>query len=307
MKRTGFFYTVICAALIPLAAATLVSCGEKKSAQTETVEEEKAVTVNTQKVSRSSLSDYIEFGGSIRARNSVEIYSTVAGKITRIHVKSGDRIYANQIIAEVDPSRPGAVYSASPVRSSIAGTVVSLPATVGAQVSTSSVLATVGQIENLEIFIEVPERFSSLLHTKQDALVSVPTCPGETFAATVTEVSPVIDAVSRSVQVVLTLTDSDPRIKAGMSARVHLITGTLENIITVPSKSIMSDSGETFVYVAKSDGAKVRAEKRTVITGLTVDGRTEIKEGLAEGDALIIKGQTLIGGGQLLNAVETAQ
>ena len=281
------------------------SCSGKKSAKNgdENKNEERSVTVNTWKIKNTSLSDYIEFSGEVLARNSVDMYSTVSGKITRLFVKVGDKVSANQIIAEVDSSRPGAVYSASPVRSSIAGTVVALPARIGAQVSTSSVLARIGQIENLEIHMEVPERFSSLLKMEQQALITLPAYSEEVLSAKVTEISPVIDSGSRSTNVILTFTSENAEkfAKAGMSARVHLITEKLENIIAIPSKTLIYDEDKSYVYIAEGQ----RAARIAVETGLKVDGLIEIRKGLTEGDLLVVKGQSLIADGQLITAIET--
>jgi len=301
MKRIPAIY-VFTASLMFL-MVFFASCSKKGGAENEVVEEA-AVTVNVEKTKLSSLSDYIEFSGDVRAKNSVDIYSTVSGKITRIYVKNGDRVRANQIIAEVDSSRPGAVYAASPVRSSIAGTIVNLPATVGAQVSTSSVLATVGQIENLEICLEVPERFSSLVKLNQTAQISLAALPDETFSAQVVEVSPVIDSSSRSCQVILKTESDSKKLKPGMSARVHLVTETLENIIAVPSNSIISWADESYVFIVEEKNGQTRAKKCPVEAGLKVDGLVHIKNGLEEGALLLVKGQKQIGDGQLINAVE---
>lgn len=302
MKRTPII-SVFTASLMFL-MVFLASCSKKTGAKNEDLEEEAAVTVNVQKTKLSSLSDYIEFSGDVKAKNSVDIFSTVSGKITRIYVKNGDKVSANQIIAEVDSSRPGAVYAASPVRSSIAGTIVNLPASLGAQVSTSSVLATVGQVENLEISLEVPERFSSLVKVNQNAQISFAALPGKNFYGQVEEVSPVIDSATRSCHLILKIDSKSTEIKPGMSARVHLITETLENIIVIPSNALVSWNDENYVFLAEEKDGQTRAVKYPVETGLKVDGLVQIKEGLEEDRMILVKGQKLIGDGQLINAIE---
>ena len=51
----------------------------------------------------------------------------------------------------------------------------------------------------------------------------------------------------------------------------------------------------------------MRAEKRMVQTGLSVDALTEIKAGLSEDDEILVKGLSLVGDGQLIHAVIAAQ
>ena len=74
---------------------------------------------------KGDLNGYLEFGGDVSAVSSVDVLPDTSGKISRIYVSVGDVVKKDQILAEVDASRPGMTYSASPVKAPVAGTVTS--------------------------------------------------------------------------------------------------------------------------------------------------------------------------------------
>ena len=97
------------------------------------------------------ITDLLEVNGDVIPDSSVDLYADNSGKLSRLYVELGDYVRKGQIIAEVDPSKPGMSYTANPVKAAISGTVTSLPMDIGATVSTQVPLATVGQLQHLQV------------------------------------------------------------------------------------------------------------------------------------------------------------
>jgi RND family efflux transporter MFP subunit len=76
-------------------------------------------------------------------------------------------------------------------------------------------------------------------------------------------------------------------LKAGLFIRVRLPVGRSYMALLVPDEALQSDQGRKFVYVANSDN---RVEYRAVKTGQAIKGLRVIKEGINEGDRVIISG-----------------
>lgn len=285
---------------------SMCSCSSKKENAQNAAPEKAAVTVETRTVLPQTLTDYIEFGGTVEALDSVAVLPSVAGKIAKILVETGDHVKLNQVIAQVDASKPGADFTMSPVRASIAGTITALPVSLGSFVTTSSTVAQISSTDRLEIKVNVSERFVPLVTLGQSAKVSFKSFPKESFAATVTKISPVLDPATRTMQVTLALSDRSGIIKAGMFAHVTLVTETKEHVLALPERAIVYKAGKPFVFLAEADGkggSEAVARRLPVECGITVDGMTEITGGLKEGDAVIVKGQNMISDGQQVNAV----
>ncbi|MDR2898063.1 MAG: biotin/lipoyl-binding protein, partial [Spirochaetaceae bacterium] len=128
VSRKSIHTGAVCAGLLILTLIA-VSCNKSDApaAPAAAEEAETRFAVNTLKVSEGTLDDYLEFGGDVVASSSVDVVPDASGRLAVLHVAVGDRVNRNQIIAEIDPSRPGMTYSLAPVRAPIEGTVTSLP------------------------------------------------------------------------------------------------------------------------------------------------------------------------------------
>ena len=296
MKKTSAKLPFILMAAAILSSA-LVSC-KGKSEKTEKEEETETIyAVNADIVQAGNLDDYLEFGGDVSSVSAVDVYPDAAGKISRIRVSVGDLVKKDQIIAYVDPSRPGMNYSENPVKAPISGRVTSLQPTIGTMVSQSYSIAKISDTDELQIKVNVAERFISRIRENQTAIVSFDAYPGVEFKARVFEVSPVLDTTSRTMLAKLKVEPADSRIKAGMYARVKLITDTIEGAVVIPNDAIVYRDGKPYVFTAKSESSESSVNMVSVKEGLSVDNKTEIQEGLKEGDVIIVKGQSLLSDG----------
>ncbi len=121
-------------------------------------------------------------------------------------------------------------------------------------------------------------------------LVTMDAYPGTTFAATVTTVDPAATTVNgvSSYGVTVTFSKKDPRIKAGLSANLQILTETKANALLVPSSAVITNGSREFVYVK---GAHGTATETPVTTGLvSAGGHTEITSGLAAGQEVLTFG-----------------
>lgn len=296
MKKTSAKLPFILMAAAILSSA-LVSCKGKSEKNAKEEETETIYAVNADIVQAGNLDDYLEFGGDVSSVSAVDVYPDAAGKISRIRVSVGDLVKKDQIIAYVDPSRPGMNYSENPVKAPISGRVTSFPPTIGTMVSQSYSIAKISDTDELQIKVNVAERFISRIRENQTAIVSFDAYPGVEFKARVFEVSPVLDTTSRTMLAKLKVEPADSRIKAGMYARVKLITDTIEGAVVIPNDAIVYRDGKPYVFTAKSESAESSVNMVSVKEGLSVDNKTEIQEGLKEGDVIIVKGQSLLSDG----------
>jgi len=293
-----------------LAALILISCskpGEKKSAAAEPAKTVFAVTVADAR--REPIADYLSMSGDVIAASSVDVYPETSGKVSRLLVSVGSRVAKDEVIAEVDPSRPGMTFLASPVKAPIAGLVVSLPAQVGAVVAPAAPVAKISRAGGLEVRTYVAERFVSKMRVGLRAELEIEAYPGETFGARVREIYPVIDPASRTMELRLSVAGGEDRLKPGMYAKVRIYTEEKAGVVTVPSSALVRRAGESYVFVVAADPASPEstvAKRANVRTGLLVDDRLEIVEGLKAGDRVVVRGQTLLDDGALVNVVPAA-
>jgi multidrug efflux pump subunit AcrA (membrane-fusion protein) len=262
--------------------------------------------VNTSTVVQGQIQDYLALSGDIVSGSTVDTYSDAAGKITRLYVAVGSRVSRGDPIAEVDPSRPGMEYVANVVRAPIGGTIVALPAQVGMTISQQVSLARIAGGSALEIKLYVAERFISKMALGLPCEIILDAWPGEVFRGTVSEVAPTVDPSSRTMEIRVNVENPGSRLKAGMFAKVRIITEQKQNIVKIPSHAMLQRFGESYVFVAEpdGDGEGYVARRKTVTPGILVDGVLEIREGLSSKDEIIVRGQTLLDDGAKINIID---
>lgn len=286
-----------CAVLVTVCVPVFVTVSRKsakKEAQQSRQRGNTVVSVSTMTANEAVLNDYVLANGEVESQNSVSVFADMGGKIISTSVVLGSVVKKGDVIAYVDPSEPGTNYRASPVYAPISGSVISTPLKNGTKVSTSSVLAVIGDIRNLQITANVPERYVSVLRTGLKANVSVEAYPDVVFSATVASVSPVVDSVSRTKQIILNFDRRDERINAGMFAKVKLYTQDYGGKVVVPNDAVVQNGDDFYMYVVNDDST---VSRRHVTKGNYVDGMVQILDGIESGEKVVVQGMTSLGDG----------
>lgn len=258
------------------------------------------VSVRTMTTEITTLHGYVSTNGEIESQNSVSVFPDMGGKVLSTSVMLGSTVRRNDIIAYVDPSEPGTSYRSSPVYAPISGSIISTPLKNGTKVTTSTAIAIIGDISNLQITAYVPERYVAVLRKGLKAEISVEAYPGVVFPATVSRVSPVVDSDTRTKEVILTFDKRDERINAGMFAKVKLYTQDYGGFPVMPADAVVQNGDDYFAYVVRDDStvSKTKVEK-----GESVDGYVQILSGVNAGDKVVIQGMTSLGDGSKVQEV----
>ena len=260
-----------------------------------------ATTVRVTPVVPGTIEKSVILNGEILARNQVTIYPTMGGRLAETRVGIGDRVNRGDTVAMIDPSRPGEVYSRSPVVSTVSGTVLTAPFHIGDTLTTGSGIFTVGDLSSLLVETFVPERFVASVAQRMRAVLWFEAIPGEIFNAEVTEVNPVIDPVTRTLRIRLRFLTPDPRIKAGMFATISLVTNRKTNIPIIQRSSLISTYGSWIVFVADENNI---ARRREVTLGIDNEDFVEVLSGVELTENVVSAGQNFLSDGDPVRVVE---
>lgn len=295
IDKTKTFIIIATIVLASIATMVLSSCGKKDKKKDGDAPEqvETIFAVNVYKAVPSTLDDYLQFGGNVQVASSVDIFPDASsGKIAKMYVKVGDVVKKDQVVAEVNSSKPGMDYRNSPVKAPVSGTITSFPLNLGTTVSSQTSIGKIGSTGRLEIKTFIAERYVSRVSLRQKAELTFDAYPDVKFPAVLVEVDPVLDATSRTLGVKLIQEPADERLKAGMYARIKLVTDTKENTIVIPANVVITRNDEQILYTVNTQTNTAKA--CVVKVGTKVDNRQEIEAGIAPGDLVVIKGQALL-------------
>jgi multidrug efflux pump subunit AcrA (membrane-fusion protein) len=303
IKTVGMILGTMIIAGALIFGPSLLASGDESKAEIEN-SETPVFSVKTENAEKRTLRALLEINGDIVSGQEAAVFPDVSGKLVRVYVALGSQVRKGDVLAEVDPSKPGATYMSSPVYAPISGTVSKMPISAGATVSPSTSITVLSVTGNLEITAHIPEREIAGLRTGLKAEVSLQAYPGEIFIATVNHVSPVLDAPSRTKLITLSFDRNDNRINAGMFARIRINTRTYDDVLVIPSEAIVNKHSERRVYVLQENTiGLLYVEPRTVETGVSLDEWTEIRSGLDKGEAVVIQGQQLLSGGEAVRII----
>jgi len=260
-----------------------------------------ATTVRVTPVAPGTIEKSVIINGEILARNQVTIFPTVGGSLVESYRGVGDRVNRGDVVAMIDPSRPGQIYLRSPVVSTVSGTVLQASYSIGDTLTTQSPVFVVGDLSSLFIETNIAERFVASISLGMRAVLWFEAIPGETFNAEVTEINPVLDPASRTLRIRLRFLTADPRIRAGMFATISLVTNRKINIPVIPRLSVISTYGSWIVFVVDENNIAIRRE---VTLGIDNEEFIEVLSGLNIGENVVSTGQNFLSDGDLVRVVE---
>lgn len=152
-------------------------------------------------------------------------------------------------------------------------------------------LVRIVNLNNLYIKAEISEDHITHVKKGDEAIITFPSQTIEQKAS-ISRVGSYIDPNNRTFLVEVDIKDNGKGIfKPNLIAIVKIKDYGNDSAIVVPSSVVQQDATmQNFVYVANKQGGDMIAQKIVVKTGLTFDGKTEVLNGLKQGDILITAG-----------------
>lgn len=304
MKRESFALYLAAAALVVL--ATGCRSGENPAATTgpEKSEEKTApdavklgeeslrlANLEVAPVSRGHLSMTLRSPGriSVNVNRTAKVTSTLEGRVSKMNYDIGAEVRAGDVMALVDS--PELLNRALELRAPVGGRVIERHGTVGEAVDRAKELYTISDLSALWAVAEIRERDVSLVHVGQEATLRVLAYPRDTFSAKVTLVGHEIEEKTRTLEVRLQLDNAGGKLKPGMFADVEIVTDVLGDVLVIPDEALQTLEEEQVVFIAVDRNT---FGKRSVTVGREQNGRTEIVDGLREGERLVTRGSFLL-------------
>jgi len=179
------------------------------------------------------------------------------------------------------------------------GIVLERNAIEGMRVGPGDTLFRVADTSVVWTLIDVAERDLALLAVGQNATIKARGFPGRTFEGKVAVIYPQVNKESRTVRVRIELPNADLALLPDMYVDAEINIGTPTPVLAVPDSAVLDSGTSKAVFVDKGEG---RLEPRPVQTGRRGGGFVEIRQGVAEGDRVVVSANFLIDAESNLNA-----
>jgi Cu(I)/Ag(I) efflux system membrane fusion protein len=171
------------------------------------------------------------------------------------------------------------------------GIVLERNAIEGMRVQPGGVLFRIADHSVVWALIDVAERDLGAIAIGQPATVKARSFPGREFSGKVEVIYPEINKETRTARIRVELPNPDLVLLHDMYVDAEIDTGSGEPVLSVPESAVMDTGSRQAVFVDKGQG---RFEPREVKLGHRGSGYIEVRQGVADGEPVVVSANFLI-------------
>ena len=173
------------------------------------------------------------------------------------------------------------------VISPIEGVIVDLPYyTQGTEIASGVTIAKIMDYRTMYMDVRLPEKYISVIKPGQEVRLTNYTIQGDTIAGAITQLSPAIDADTRTFKGTINIDNAGFLLRPGMFVKADIVTRRKDSVIVIPKNIILSRQRGKTVFVID----RGIAVERIVETGLENLTDVEIIRGLEKNERVVTGG-----------------
>ncbi|MEO0136066.1 MAG: efflux RND transporter periplasmic adaptor subunit [candidate division WOR-3 bacterium] len=248
-------------------------------------------TVEVISVKKSDVRKTCTIIGTLVADKTVQIFPETMGRVTKIFVKEGSYVQKGEKIIGMRNETVGFDFEEASVTTPISGTIAKILVDVGSTVAPQMPVAMVVDLSRIKVSFNVPEIDAQCFRVNMPIIINVDAVSEKVFNGYISEISPIIDPLTKTVAVKGIIQNPVADLKPGMTARISIKLNEKKGAVVVPKDALIDNS----VFVVNKDSI---AERRPIKIGLVGDELVEVIEGLNENELVIVLGQQRLAGGE---------
>jgi HlyD family secretion protein len=184
------------------------------------------------------------------------------------------------------------------IRSPIHGMVLSRDIEIGSPVSSilnmgaaATLVMVLGDIGQVYVRGKVDEADIGVVKLGQPSRIKVETFKDKTFDGKVTQISPLgVDKDNVvTFEVKVSINNPGGELRANMTANAEIVLEEHKGVLLVPESAVIYDTQRNASIEFPAPGGPKGREKRPIKTGISNGTRTEVTEGLREGEKVILQ------------------
>jgi len=168
----------------------------------------------------------------------------------------------------------------------------------GQYLNTGDKIVTLQAINPIYLDFYLPQQQVSRIKRGQPVTVTTDAWPGREFPGKITALNSMVDPVTRNIQVEATIANPDRALLSGMYAKVNVLVGSVQHLITLPQAAVTYNPYGASVFLAQASetakagaAASLVAAQTFVTLGPTRGDQVAVLKGIREGDTVVTGGQ----------------
>lgn len=247
-----------------------------------------ALDLKTSPVVKRAIAEQLHLNGTITLLPDAQADVTVriSGQVTAITGLLGQLVTKGQILATVQSRLVGNPPPSVMVTAPIAGIVDARNINLGQAIEPNTVLFHISDRKQVIAIASVYEEDLGKIRPGQEAFIQVLSYSNKTFSGKVTLIEPLIDALTRTAKVWVTVDNTDNLLYPNMFANVSILLQQNDSAFVIPTDAIIAAGDETFVFVKQGN----QFLRKIITIGNTEGHFTEVTQGLSINDMVVIQG-----------------
>lgn len=256
---------------------------------------DRAVTVA--KTKQMCFADNLQVAGVVVAKDEVLVRPDKEGlKVSQILVEPGDTVSSGQVLARLTQDGLSSGGSPTTVTAPAAGVVNSVSAVIGGTASTrAEPLFRIARQAEMELLADTP--IDSLARLARDQSAKIEIIGLGELTGKVRLVSTMVNPTTQLGHVRLSI-GADKKLRVGAFGRA-IVEIARRCGASVPFSAVSYEREGTVVQVVRDN----QIESRRVTVGLIAAGDVEVREGLSEGDTVVVRAGAFVRDGDRVRPV----
>jgi RND family efflux transporter MFP subunit len=175
------------------------------------------------------------------------------------------------------------------------GRILEKQTELGAMLGAGAPVARLGDIAQVKVTFQIPERNRPTLQVGQEVSLTVDALPGERVQGNITALGYQADPRARTFPVEVQLANPQERLLPNMVARLELSGSSPKTVLTIPLSAVAHDGAKSYVFLV--EGGK--AVRRDIVLGTVFGDRVAVTEGLRKGEKIVATPQRLTEGARV--------
>ncbi len=152
------------------------------------------------------------------------------------------------------------------------------------------------RLDPLKVIAEIPEKMAPWIKDGQPVSLQVDAYRDKTFDGKVSRISPGVNSATRAFPFEALVPNTDTTLKPGTFARVHIESGKVDAVLTLPYSALQYRYGVNRVFVVNGD----KLAMRELAVGERMGDRIEIVSGVKAGERVAVTDVDTLADGALV-------
>ena len=239
----------------------------------------------------------MEVYNSAAASAAAEYLATITSKTTGLDGSYGQGSRQRLINLDVPEAAIAAIEKSRTVPTAIEwsaprdGIVLERNAVEGMRAQPGDVLFKVADTSVVWAMVDIAERDLGAIAVGQSVTVKARSYSGREFSGIINVIYPQVNKETRTARLRIELSNPDAALLPDMYVDAEIDSGDSEPVLSVPESAVMDTGSRQAVFVDKGEG---RFEPRQVTLGHRGSGYVEVRQGVSDGEPVVVSANFLI-------------